>query len=80
VTAAASLIASISDALEEGKNIAVHCRQGLGRSGLIAAGILASSGVNAEQAIEIVSSARGQNVPETAEQRSWILRLHLTPA
>ncbi|MGA2596849.1 MAG: dual specificity protein phosphatase family protein, partial [Bryobacteraceae bacterium] len=80
VTAAASLIAALSDALEEGKNVAVHCRQGLGRSGLIAAGILANSGVNAERAIEIVSSARGQTVPETAEQRSWILRLHLTPA
>lgn len=80
VPAAASLIASLSDALEKGKNVAVHCRQGLGRSGLIAAGILANSGVTAERAIEIVSSARGQGVPETPEQRSWILRLHLTPA
>src|ERR1035441_799889 len=40
--AAVSLIAAISDALESGQNVAVHCRQGLGRSGLIAAGVLAS--------------------------------------
>jgi predicted protein tyrosine phosphatase len=44
--AALSLISAISDALENGKNVAVHCRQGLGRSGLIAAGVLAASGIN----------------------------------
>jgi protein-tyrosine phosphatase len=32
--AAVSLIAAISAALESGQNVAVHCRQGLGRSGL----------------------------------------------
>jgi protein-tyrosine phosphatase len=72
---AASLIAAISDGLERGENVAVHCRQGLGRSGLIAAGVLASAGIDPERAIEAVSSARGQTVPETAEQRSWVQRL-----
>ena len=78
-TAARSLIVSLFDELENGKNVAIHCRQGVGRSGLIAAGILASSGVNTERAIEIVSSARGQAVPETPEQGSWIQRLHFEP-
>jgi protein-tyrosine phosphatase len=45
---AVSLIASIAGALEQGKNVAVHCRQGIGRSGLIAAGVLVNSGVNPE--------------------------------
>jgi len=31
VPAAVSLMASIAVALEEGKNVAVHCRQGIGR-------------------------------------------------
>ena len=44
--AAISLIAAISHALESGQNVAVYCRQGLGRSGLIAAGDLASAGSN----------------------------------
>jgi len=70
--AAASLITAISDALETGDHVAVHCRQGLGRSGLIAAGVLASAGVDPERAIEIVSSARGELVPETPGQRSWV--------
>jgi protein-tyrosine phosphatase len=79
VSAANSLIASLIDALEEGKNVAVHCRQGLGRSGLIAAGILVTSGLTPERAIEVVSSARGQSVPETGEQRSWIQGLPVRP-
>ena len=78
--AAVSLIAAISDALEAGKNVAVHCRQGVGRSGLIAAGVLAGSGLEPERAIEVVSSARGQTVPETPDQRSWVQRLPARPS
>src|SRR5947209_7311877 len=37
---AVSLVCNIAAALEQGKNVAVHCRQGIGRSGLIAAGVL----------------------------------------
>lgn len=77
--ATASLIAVISDALETGKNVAVHCRQGIGRSGLIAAGILINSGLDPEQAIRVVSSARGVTVPETADQRLFIQRLFSRP-
>jgi len=69
------LIAAISEALGSGKNVAVHCRQSVGRAGLIVAGVLARSGLSPEQAIEIVSSARGLTIPETTDQRSWIQRL-----
>jgi protein-tyrosine phosphatase len=78
-SAAVSLIAAISDALERGDNVAVHCRQGVGRSGLIAAGVLRSAGIDPERAIEVVSSARGEIVPETPGQRSWIQRLPSLP-
>jgi len=80
VPAAMSLMTSVASALEEGKSVAVHCRQGIGRSGLIAAGILATSGMHPEQAIEIVSDARGLPVPETTDQRLWLLGLRLKPA
>lgn len=73
--AAVSVISGIAHALEAGKNVAVHCRQGIGRSGLIAAGVLMTSGVSPEQAIQVVSSARGRAVPETSEQLSWAKRL-----
>lgn len=79
VTTATSLMAEIAKALEEGKNVAVHCRQGMGRSGLIAAGVLLSSGISLDRAIRLVSSARGLAVPETAEQLSWLQHLPSHP-
>jgi protein-tyrosine phosphatase len=73
--AALSLLRKIADALEEGKNVAIHCRQGIGRSGSIAAGVLVTSGIGVEKAIETVSAARGQTVPETPAQVQWIHHL-----
>lgn len=72
---ALSLIGEITSQLEAGKNVAVHCRQGVGRSGLIASGVLIASGTIPQQAMQIVSSARGVPVPETTEQRRWAERL-----
>lgn len=72
---ALSLLRKIAEALEEGKNVAVHCRQGIGRSGLIAAGVLVTSGIGVEKAIDIVSAARGHAVPETPAQLEWIHHL-----
>lgn len=61
--AAISLLTDLARALKQGKNVAVHCRQGVGRSGLIAAGGLAASGASPADAIAAVSSARGLAVP-----------------
>ncbi len=72
---AASLMTRIADQLDAGKNVAVHCRQGVGRSGMIAAGVLVTSGSSPEEAMQAVSSARGAEVPETIEQRRWMQQL-----
>jgi protein-tyrosine phosphatase len=72
---ALALLRTIREELEAGRNVAVHCRQGIGRSGLIAAGVLVTSGVPAAKALEVVSSARGQIVPETPAQVAWIRQL-----
>src|SRR5712692_4640105 len=72
---ARELIHKLRDELEAGKKIAIHCRQGIGRSGLIAASVLVVSGVEPEFAIRRVSAARGLPVPETPEQRDWVLEL-----
>jgi protein-tyrosine phosphatase len=72
---AASLMTRISAQLDAGKNVAVHCRQGVGRSGMIAAGVLVTSGASPEEAMQTVSSARGAEVPETLEQRRWMQQL-----
>ena len=72
---AVSLIGRITAQLAAGENVAVHCRQGIGRSGLIAAGVLIAAGKSPEEAMQIVSSARGISVPETTEQRRWTEKL-----
>jgi len=55
-----------------GKNVVVHCRQGIGRSALISACLLVSKGLSPETALSRIRAARGGPVPETAEQRAWI--------
>jgi len=72
---AISAIAAIGAQLDAGKNVAVHCRQGIGRSGLVVSGVLVSAGIKADEAMRIVSSARGSSIPETPEQRQWIEKL-----
>jgi protein-tyrosine phosphatase len=68
----AGTLEKLTDALSSGKNIVVHCRQGLGRTGLVAACLLVKSGMSPGAAVETVSAARGVSVPETVEQREWI--------
>jgi hypothetical protein len=69
------LISDVRELLKNGRNVAVHCRQGIGRSGMLAASLLAESGLAQQTAIENVSSARGLPVPETPQQTHWVLTL-----
>jgi protein-tyrosine phosphatase len=59
-----------------GINTLVHCRAGIGRSGLLAAGVLLHTGMNAEEAFAYVSRMRGIRVPETPEQHGWLVTHH----
>jgi protein-tyrosine phosphatase len=68
----AEVLEKVSLALSSGKNVLVHCRQGIGRSGLVAACLLVKKGMSPGAAVESVSAARGLSVPETPEQRDWI--------
>jgi protein-tyrosine phosphatase len=70
----ASLLEKASHTLANGSNLVIHCRQGLGRSGLVAACLLATAGLSPGAAVEMVSAARGVEIPETKEQRDWIDR------
>jgi protein-tyrosine phosphatase len=70
----AQTLERLDEALSSGKNVVVHCRQGVGRSGLVAACLLVRKGMSPGAAVESVSAARGTSVPETIEQRVWIDR------
>jgi len=56
-----------------GSNTVIHCRAGIGRTGLVAAGVLLHSGLKAEEAFEKISAKRRVQVPDTEEQRNWII-------
>jgi protein-tyrosine phosphatase len=66
------LIEDLDADLAAGKNVSIHCRQGIGRAGLIAASLLVARGRQPEDAFEHVSMVRGVTVPETPEQRAWV--------
>jgi protein-tyrosine phosphatase len=67
-----STLRKMEDVLSAGKNVLVHCRQGIGRTGLVAACLMINRGWEPEAAIEMLSDVRGISVPETQEQRQWI--------
>ena len=67
--------AEILGFLRKGQNVAIHCRQSIGRSGLLAVAVIAQGGVDPKVAMQSVSFARGLTVPETPEQTEWLLRL-----
>lgn len=51
--------------MERGRNVLIHCRQGVGRSDLIAATVLAVGGVAPDEGFPRLTAARGVEVPET---------------
>lgn len=67
-----ALLSRLDVALQEGRHVAVHCRAGIGRSSLVAAGLLIKNGASAEDAWRVVATARGLDVPDTPEQRAWL--------
>jgi protein-tyrosine phosphatase len=66
------VLEKMDDSLSNGKNVVIHCRQGVGRSGLIVACLLVKKGISPGAAVEKITAARGVVVPETEEQREWI--------
>src|SRR5215469_14841665 len=48
---ALSLFAKIGRKLDGGENVAIHCRQSVGRSGMVAAGLLITAGMGVDKAI-----------------------------
>lgn len=68
----AKLASRIVEALETGRNVAVHCRQGIGRSALIVGAVLVAAGQDPKTALKTIEKSRGLEVPETEEQRQWL--------
>lgn len=68
-----TLVSLIVQRLREGRGVTVHCRAGIGRSGLVVCCVLIALGTRPEEAVRIVSDARGVPVPDTSDQRAFIM-------
>lgn len=69
--AVASLIGNARDAVGNGKSVVIHCRAGLGRTGTVAAMLLATYGHDAESAVAAVRRVQPGAV-ETHVQHEYI--------
>jgi protein-tyrosine phosphatase len=69
---AVALIGDLAARINAGGSVAVHCRAGIGRSALIAAGMLVMLGFDNAEAFDLISKARGVSVPDTDGQRRWV--------
>jgi protein-tyrosine phosphatase len=67
-----NLVTSIEQRLRSGESVAVHCRAGIGRSGLLGACVLSTFGVDPDSAFGMLSRARGVTVPDTDAQIRWV--------
>jgi len=65
--------------LDAGKTLVAHCRMGIGRSPLILAAIMVCRGMEPDAAWGAIGAARGCIVPDTMEQRDWLLRTSTPP-
>jgi protein-tyrosine phosphatase len=61
----------IAASVKRGSAVAIHCRAGIGRSGLLAGAVLLRLGIPVSDVFAVVSKARGLAVPDTPEQISW---------
>ena len=72
VAGAEKLVSEINELLRKDLNVAIHCRQGIGRSSMVAAAVLVLKGGDLSEVLDRISAARGLPVPETNDQRQWL--------
>ncbi|WP_259374121.1 phosphatase domain-containing putative toxin [Ideonella azotifigens] len=56
------------------KSVAIHCRAGIGRTGLVAGCLINRLGVPPEQVFDLLSRSRGLPMPDTQAQVEWFQR------
>jgi predicted protein tyrosine phosphatase len=69
----AQLVAGIRRSLDDGRRVVLHCRGGVGRSGLVAAAVATTYGDDADAALARVRRAQRWAV-ETPEQEAYVGR------
>lgn len=74
-----AFVAGLAERLRNGERIGMHCRGSVGRAPTTAACTLIHLGWNARDALAAIETARGYPIPDTKEQRQWILNYRARP-
>ncbi|WP_093443129.1 tyrosine-protein phosphatase [Variovorax sp. 770b2] len=72
-----ALIAELTAELASARSVAIHCRAGIGRTGLIAGCVLHALGVPEKDIFRLLSRSRGVAMPDTTEQADWVRKYAL---
>jgi protein-tyrosine phosphatase len=74
VPATVTLLNALIGQLRQGKAVALHCRAGIGRTGVLGACILLNLGVPSANVFALLSRARTLPMPDTKAQVEWVAR------
>lgn len=66
------LIQMLSDKINAGAAVVIHCRMGIGRSSIIAGSVLLLNGHKVDEILNNISAVRSLKVPDTDEQIAWL--------
>ncbi len=69
------LAGELANRMQEGKKVVIHCRMGIGRSSMLAAAVMIKLGMKGEDVFDIISKYRKMQVPDTKEQREWVINI-----
>ena len=67
-----TLIDDLKRDLDAGRTVAIHCRAGIGRTGVVAACLLSRLGVPTRELFHRLSRSRGLAMPDTSAQIDWV--------
>lgn len=66
------LVTALHSRLQRGQSVAVHCRAGIGRTGVVAGCLLHLLGVPGKDIFHLLSRSRGLAMPDTQDQAAWV--------
>lgn len=69
------LVKKIDRELKKDSKIVIHCRMGIGRTSMLAAGVVIKNKIADVDVFEFLSKRRKLSVPDTEEQKLWVLGL-----
>ncbi|HPY41236.1 MAG TPA: protein-tyrosine phosphatase family protein [Thiolinea sp.] len=68
-----NLVENLYQQLQQGRNVTIHCYAGIGRTGVLAGSLLIRDGMQPHAAIELMSTVRGHNMPQTQAQYEFLV-------